>query len=291
MQRSTMQWSLRWVRSLHSFVARPAILSLLITVDIAAYFGGLVYWYSGYIAETAPPLWAWPFIPDCPLFGLLGGLALMLVTAHIYWSTAARQRAQCSLVVAGVVLAVLWVSTYLPASSLPASVSGWTQQRSMLALCSWSLLLFGLSFGTWPRWLLLTTALGSIKYGIWTVTAWGLFWYNTALSLGAPMVTFESLFMTLTHIGMIVQGLVLLTYFKPTRVAALVAFFWLGLSDGVDYGFGYHPPIYVPDALIPLAVLRWSTIGVTVLLGAWALWQSRNTTVETEERMLATNPT
>lgn len=264
-----MQWSLLyWLRSLRAFVARPAVLSLLITIDVAAYFGGLLYWYGGYIAETAPPIWAWPFIPDCPLFGLLGGLALLMVTSRTFWGEAARRRASRALVVLGIVIGALWLSTYLSVAS-----PRWAMQSAMLALCSWSLLLFGLTFTIWPRWLLLITALGSIKYGIWTVTAWGLYWQNTAFYLGTPLVTFESLFMTLTHIGMIVQGLFLLLYFKPTRVAAFVALFWLALSDFVDYALGYHPPIYVPDLFIPLPILQWSTIGVTVLLGAWSFWQ------------------
>lgn len=281
------------MRSLHSFVARPAILSLLITINIAAYFGGLLYWYGGYIAEISPPIWTWAFIPDCPLFGLLGGLALLLVTAHTYWSKDAQLRARRALIGAGIVFGILWLSTYLPAAS-----TGWAVQRAMLALCSWSLLLFGLSFGlsfgaqgAFPRWLLLITALGSIKYGIWTVTAWALFWKNTALYMGAPMLTPESLFMTLTHIGMIVQGLFLLTYFTPSRSAVLAAFVWLGLSDVVDYALGYHPPVYVPDQLIPLATLQWSTISVTVLLCGWALWQSRRFTPGADGTLLTKGST
>lgn len=262
-----MQWAQSQVRSLQIFVARPTILTLLIIVDVTAYFGGLLYWYGGYIAETAPPVWAWAFIPDCPLFGLLGGLALMTVTAQRYWSPAARTRAQQALVVIGGVFTLLWLGTYLPMAP-----SSWVVQSPTLALFGWSLLLFGFCFQHAPRWLLGLAAFGNIKYGIWTVTAWIVFWRTTNLYLGVPLFTPESIFMTLTHLGMIVQGLFLLTYFRPDRAAVVVSFFWFALSDFMDYGLGYYPPI--PESFIPLPIMQWSTISVTLLLSGWYWWQS-----------------
>jgi hypothetical protein len=44
-------------------------------------------------------------------------------------------------------------------------------------------------------------------------------------------------------------------------VAALV---WFGLSDFVDYGLGFYPAI--PEQLISLVIVQWSTITVTLLL-------------------------
>ena len=67
---------------------------LVRSVDVIAYFGGLLYWYGYVMSQPDTPMWAWPFIPDCPLFGLLGGLGLLMVTARRYWSEAAQARGQ-----------------------------------------------------------------------------------------------------------------------------------------------------------------------------------------------------
>ena len=56
-----------------------------------------------------------------------------------------------------------------------------------------------------PVWLLGLFAFGQIKYGIWTVTAWVLFWKNTAGLAVPPELMFQSVFMTITHLAMIGQ--------------------------------------------------------------------------------------
>ena len=72
-----------------------------------------------------------------------------------------------------------------------------------------------------PAWLLGIFAFGQIKYGIWTITAWLLYWRSTAEILGSPDFSFDSISMTIAHIGLAAQGLFLLLYFRPTRLAAL----------------------------------------------------------------------
>ena len=71
--------------------------------------------------------------------------------------------------------------------------------------------------------------------------------------------------MTIAHIGLAAQGLLLLAYFRPTWGATLAALLWFGASDFVDYGLGYYPAI--PEQLISLEVIQWSTITVTVVDG------------------------
>ena len=253
------------VRSFHDLVAVPQLLALLLLIDVAAYFGGLLYWYGYVMADSGTSIWAWPFIPDCPLFGLLGGLALMMVTARNYWSDDARARARRYLLVGGAISLMLWMSTYLPSAA-----QGWKQQGAMLGVWSGVLLLVGMLFLRAPTWLLGLIAFGQIKYGIWTVTAWLLFWQNTAAAYGSPLFTFDSLFMTITHIGLIAQGLFLLTYFRPNLTATVVSFGWFLLSDYVDYGLGFYPAI--PEQFIPLSVMQWSTIAVTFILSGCYLW-------------------
>lgn len=263
-----MKWLTDQIHWLHAFVARPGIFAAILTVDAMAYFGGLLYWYGDFMTRPPKPIWTWPFIPDCPLFGLLGGLGLLIVTAHTFWSEAAQLRAQRYLLVLGGISLLLWLSTYLPAA--PAV---WAAQSAMLAVWSWSLLIAGALFQATPAWLLALFAAGAIKYGIWTITAWLVFWRNTALDFGSPLFTFDSVFMTITHIGLFAQGVLLLTYFKPNWTAVVVTFAWFALSDFMDYGVGVYPPL--PLRYIPLPIMQWSTIVVTFLLAALLWWLSQ----------------
>jgi uncharacterized membrane protein YpjA len=264
-----MEWITQQIRFFQRVVALPQALALIVVIDIAAYFAGLLYWYGPVMANPATPMWAWPFIPDCPLFGLLGGLGLVMVTAQRAWSHDAQEQGRRWLWVAAGVSVVLWLSTYLPGA--PA---GWAGMAAMWAVWSWSLMLGAIWFpsraasgtGAPPAWLLGIFAFGQIKYGIWTITAWLLYWRSTAELLGAPHFSFDSIFMTVTHIGLLAQGIFLLTYFRPTVPAAAAAFAWFALSDFVDYGLGYFPSI--PQQFIPLDVMQWSTIAVTLLLSS-----------------------
>src|SRR5688572_3900234 len=124
-----MEWIYRQIRLLQRMVAVPQLLALILVIDVAAYFGGLLYWYGPVMANPATPAWAWPFIPDCPLFGLLGGLGLMMVSARRWWSEDAQRQAQRSLWVAAVASAIIWLTTYLPAAP-----SGWAGMAAMWAV-------------------------------------------------------------------------------------------------------------------------------------------------------------
>jgi uncharacterized membrane protein YpjA len=249
----------QWVRWGKQLVAVPQLLTLLLVIDLAAYFAGLLFWYGYIMTDLATPMWAWPFIPDCPLFGLLGGLGLLMVIAQSRWATAAQTQGRRMLWVVGLISVAIWLSTYLPGTS-----SGWKQQGAMFALWSWALLVAAVWFRQPPAWLLGIFAFGQIKYGIWTITAWLLYWRSTAELLGTPHFSFDSISMTLAHIGLLAQGLFLLTYFRPTRSATVAALVWFGLSDFVDYGLGFYPAI--PEQLVSLVVVQWSTITVTWLL-------------------------
>jgi uncharacterized membrane protein YpjA len=257
--------SIQWLQRL---AAIAPLLTLLLVVDLVAYFGGLLYWYGYVMASPVTPMWAWPFIPDCPLFGLLGGLGMFIVTAKWFWSDADQTKAHRYLIALAGFATLLWLSTYLPGVS-----SGWQWQGAMLAVWSWSLILAALCFRQAPAWLLGLFAFGQIKYGIWTITAWLVYWRNTDLVYGAPDFSFDSVFMTLTHIGLLAQGLFLLTYFRPDWLTVLVSFGWFALSDFMDYGLGFYPGL--PLQFIPLPIMQWSTIAVTIGLSAIYLWLSQ----------------
>lgn len=263
-----INWLSTPIQWLQRLAAQAPLLTLLVVIDVAAYFGGLLYWYGYVMASPQTPMWAWPFIPDCPLFGLLGGIGMLMVTAKWFWADADQAKAQRYLAVLAAISTLLWLSTYLPGVA-----SAWRWQGAMLAVWSWSLVLATIFFRQAPAWLLGLFAFGQIKYGIWTITAWLVYWRNTALVYGAPDFSFDSVFMTLTHIGLLGQGIFLLTYFRPDLTTALVSFGWFALSDFVDYGLGFYPGL--PLDFIPLSIMQWSTIAVTVGLSAIYLWLSQ----------------
>lgn len=260
-----MSWSAVSIRRAHNLIAKPGALALIVAVNAGAFFGGLILWYGYVMGSPETPAWAWPFVPDCPLFGLLGALALLMVTARDYWKVADQVRAQRVLYVAAGLSALVWLFAYGPSSGEESM-----RLRATLALWAGSLVLCAVFFRRTPSWLLALVAFGQIKYGIWTITAWALFWRNTSTALGSPLVTPDSVLMTVTHIGLAAQGVLLLTYFRPDLVAVVVSFGWFALSDFIDYGLEYSPAI--PEEFIPLAAMQWSTIAVTLTLSGLLLW-------------------
>lgn len=263
-----MQWLSTQIQWLQRLVATAPLLTLLVVVDIVAYFGGLLYWYGYVMANPATPIWAWPFIPDCPLFGLLGGIGLLMVTAKWFWSDRDTTKFLRALWIVAGFSTLLWLSTYLPGVG-----AAWQLQGALFAVWSWSLLVAAYFFRQAPAWLLGIFAFGEIKYGIWTITAWLVYWRNTALIYGAPDYSFDSVFMTITHVGLLGQGIFLLTYFRPDWRAVLASFAWFALSDFMDYGLGFYPGL--PLQFIPLWIMQWSTIAVTIGLSVLYWWLSQ----------------
>ena len=255
------------VRGVQRFVAWPQVLALILALDALGYFAGMTGWYGPVLRRPETHVWAWPFIPDCPLFGLLGGLALLLVVAAQNWSLARRRTMQRWLIGGGMAALLLALAYWL--AWLPGDVESLRGMTALYMLLGISLLLFAMGFMRGPNWLLCVVAAGQIKYGLWTITAWLLFWRNTAALYGAPLFTAESILMTIAHIGLVAQGLLLLTWFVPLRSGALVALGWFALSDLVDYGpvawgLGWHPGV---PPILPLDFIRNSTVAVTWLLG------------------------
>jgi uncharacterized membrane protein YpjA len=119
---------------------------------------------------------------------------------------------------------------------------------------------FGLRRHKAWNWFYTIAAIGLIKYGVWTVTFWLAYW-----GLGASL-TLEGVVMTVAHIGMIAQGIYLLTQFRAEGRHVLLALAWFVLSDFVDYGLGEYPFFY-PS--VPLWLMQWHTIIMTWLLSAW----------------------
>ncbi len=119
-----------------------------------------------------------------------------------------------------------------------------------------------------------------IKYGIWTMSFWALYWTRTGdVELSG---IFSGPVMFVTHLGLTIMGLLLLQYVQPSVRDSLITFGWFVLSDIVDYapiaggrlgGYGYYPPLpWVdgnPVALVP--AMMWNAIVMTWLLNGLSL--------------------
>lgn len=90
----------------------------------------------------------------------------------------------------------------------------------------------------WP-WLELWSALAVIKYGAWAALLWLASW-----STGYPVYAFDLFGLFLTHIGMALEGLLLLRYAPPVPVRrAAPVLLWFFLNDYFDYVHRLHPTI------------------------------------------------
>lgn len=176
------------------------------------------------------------------LIGLIGGVA-----GFIYWygPTFARYPA--------------WQWPFVPDCPLFA----------LLFVVSLALILFKRRVPMYDAWV----AFGLVKYGVWTVLIWIVYWINTGGDF-----TMESVTMAVAHTGMILEGLFLFSFLKMDWPTAIVCAIWYGLSDWMDYGpFQTYP--HFPTDIIPLDLIQWHTIAVTLLLTAlyvYLAWKRRS---------------
>jgi len=215
---------LNFIRALSDWGIRsPAVAWGAFLACAFAFVFGTAGWYGRFFGEVQAPLWAYPFIPDCPLAALLFGAAVLLM--HL-------------------------------------------GRRSNL--------------------LNQLAAVFCVKYGVWTMTFWALYWAITG------DVELSSLFsgpvMFVTHLGLTIMGLLLLQYVQPSVRDSALVLAWFVLSDLVDYapiaasrlgGYGYYPPLpwingdptaLVPAMMVNAVVMTW-LVGGGMLLRA-AVWRA-----------------
>ncbi len=209
---------MRWIRAWSDqAIETPALAWSAFGACVFAFVFGTAGWYGSFFGEVNAPLWAYPFIPDCPLAALMFGVALLLM--HV-------KRTSNSI--------------------------------NQLA------------------------AVFCIKYGVWTMSFWALYWARTGnVELSG---VFSGPVMFATHLGLTIMGLLLLQYVQPSVRSTMLTFGWFVLSDIVDYapiaagrlgGYGYYPPLpWIngdPAALVP--AMMWNAIAMTWLLnGALLIW-------------------
>ncbi|BCX03683.1 MAG: hypothetical protein KatS3mg053_1621 [Candidatus Roseilinea sp.] len=201
---------MRWIRTLSDWViCTPALAWSAFGACVFAFVFGTVGWYGSFFGEVNAPLWAYPFIPDCPLAALMFGIAFILM--HL------------------------------------------NRTSNLLNQLA---------------------AVFCIKYGVWTMSFWALYWARTGdIELSG---VFSGPVMFVTHLGLTIMGLLLLQYVRPGVRDSLLTFGWFVLSDIVDYapiapgrwgGYGYYPPLpWIngdPVALVP--AMMWNAIVMTWL--------------------------
>ena len=215
---------LNFIRALSDWGIRsPAVAWGAFLACAFAFVFGTAGWYGRFFGEVQAPLWAYPFIPDCPLAALLFGAAVLLM--HL-------------------------------------------GRRSNL--------------------LNQLAAVFCVKYGVWTMTFWALYWAITGDV--EPSSLFSGPVMFVTHFGLTIMGLLLLQYVQPSVRDSALVLAWFVLSDLVDYapiaagrlgGYGYYPPLpwingdptaLVPAMMINAVVMTW-LVGGGLLLRA-AVWRA-----------------
>ncbi len=210
----------RIIRDLSDWAIRnPAVAWFAFSACAFAFVFGTAGWYGRFFGEVNAPLWAYPFIPDCPLAALLFGAALLLM--HL-------------------------------------------GRRSNL------LNQLAASF--------------CIKYGVWTMSFWALYWARTGdVELSSA---FSGPVMFVTHLGLTIMGMLLLQYVQPSMRDSALVLTWLALSDIVDYapiaagrpgGYGYYPPLpwingdpaaLVPEMMANAIVMTWLVGGGLLIWSA-----------------------
>ena len=114
---------------------------------------------------------------------------------------------------------------------------------------------------SWP-FLNVFAAFGLIKYGLWTVIFWFMYWVWVG-----GRVDIMGVAMTATHWGMILEGLLLLAYVRPRAWHALGVGAWFLFHDWIDYGLGTYPGLPAPS-LVPVMAREAvvSTLLLTVIM-------------------------
>jgi uncharacterized membrane protein YpjA len=181
---------------LHRVLHTPLLFwPVVVANGLGAVLGGL-YWYGPMLWQS--PLWALPFVPDCPLAALL-----------------------------------------------------------------WMIAAFGVRAGRRWRFFNALTTFASIKYGIWTIAFWLYVWSNAGFAAD-PAFLAISVLLFVAHIGLLLQGLLLIPESLPLSLPKRVAVCgWFILSIYVDYVLNYHPPLGLD---MPEQVAFWVAALSTALL-------------------------
>lgn len=107
--------------------------------------------------------------------------------------------------------------------------------------------------------------LSSVKYGLWTPAVMAHYWVT------AGRATFESIHLSLSHLGMALEAFIYMRAFPPRRPSVLLAGAWLLFNDFADYALGFHP--FLPVAGPAAASFAAAAAVLLSLAAVWAGWR------------------
>ena len=125
------------------------------------------------------------------------------------------------------------------------------------------------------NWLEFLAYLWVIKYGIWAVLI------NLDAGYRIGELTWENWLLSLSHMGMALEGLLFLRYIKVPRAYVVGIAVWLGINDYMDYVVGEHPYLFDPGQI---SLAKWLAIGLSVLLVILASYRSRTSSLVATRR-------
>jgi uncharacterized membrane protein YpjA len=118
------------------------------------------------------------------------------------------------------------------------------------------------------KWLNALTAFGLMKYGAWTVFVLSVF--PDRFVMVEPLLAL--------HMGMALEGVLLLGYLPEKWYPYLGLIGWMFLNDVMDYGYGYHPSmtLYGEDLMMVEAFTFLESAIITSFIILKGLRKRRN---------------
>lgn len=111
---------------------------------------------------------------------------------------------------------------------------------------------------------------GVIKYGIWAAII------NIHFGLTSGIFTVENFGLTVSHLGMALEGFIFIRHVKLPKSLIGVTFLWMLLNDFMDYFVqvapgtkGVHPYLFADNQW---GIALWSVILLTVLITLYYLY-------------------
>jgi len=241
------------LQALLGFVERPDIAWTIIVLNFIGFVGGTILWYGEHFLGRAAGKWyLWPFIPDCPGFAFLFIIAFLGLRHGRHWRLFNTITAY-GLIKYGVWTVLYWIAYWSRGG--PVEPLGVTMFLSHLGM---------IGEGLYVSYRILSP-IGSVPMPVGTVPqtlpSLGRTGAAEQRSWGARERESKGYFSSApVHLRTLAQR----AGFRRRDV--LIAFAWFLLSDYVDYGLGQYPMF--DTAVVPMALMKWHTIFMTLALAA-----------------------
>ena len=109
-----------------------------------------------------------------------------------------------------------------------------------------------------------------IKYGLWAI------FVNTHFWLLSGQVHWVEVMLWLSHLGMVIEGIVYLRFFPPSFFEWGAVGVWLAINDYVDYAWALHPYLYLQAQLPVVEVITYCLTFVLLFVTIKVVWRVRS---------------